>query len=102
MISPTSRPRASKRPGREAGGATHVSQTLFLFPSRDFAMMKQNLTRASAELFRRAPDERFPTLDALLTHCQREKDESADRWLSPVALVPEPTAEGRLGLRANS
>jgi hypothetical protein len=65
-------------------------------------MIKQNLTRASAELFRRAPDERFPTLDALLAHCQREKDESADRWLSPVALVPEPTTEGRLGLRANS
>ena len=29
-------------------------------------MIKQNLTRA--------PDERFPTLDALLTHCRREKD----------------------------
>ena len=29
-------------------------------------MTKQNLTRASGELFRRAPDERFPSLDALL------------------------------------
>ena len=65
-------------------------------------MSKQNLTRASGELFRRAPDERFPSLDALAAHCRREKDESADRWVSPLALVPEPTADGRLGLRADT
>ena len=57
-------------------------------------MSKQHLTRASGELFRRAPDERFPSLDALAAHCRREKDESADHWVSPLALVPEPTADG--------
>ncbi|MEO2090882.1 MAG: DUF932 domain-containing protein, partial [Gemmataceae bacterium] len=65
-------------------------------------MTKQNLTRASGELFRRAPDERFPSLDALLTHCRREKDESADRWVSPSQLVPEATPDRRFGLRAGS
>ena len=65
-------------------------------------MTKQNLTRASGELFRRAPDERFPSLDALAAHCRREKEESADAWVPPVSLVPEPTADGRLGLRANT
>ena len=63
-------------------------------------MTKQTLTRASGELFRRAPDERFPTLDALLAHCRRETDESADRWVSPAHLVPEAAPEGRLALRA--
>lgn len=42
-------------------------------------MTKQTLTRASGELFRRAPDERFPTLNALLAHCRKEKDEFTDR-----------------------
>ncbi len=65
-------------------------------------MTRQTLTRASRELFRRAPDERFPTLDALLALCRREKDESQDRWHPPAALVPEPTPDGRLGLRAGS
>lgn len=65
-------------------------------------MTKQNLTRASGELFRRAPDERFPTLDALRAHCRREKDESADRWHPPSALAPEPTDGGRLAVRAGA
>ena len=65
-------------------------------------MIKQNLTRASGELFRRAPDERFPTLDALRAHCRREKDESTDRWHPPSALAPEPTEGGRLGVRAGA
>jgi hypothetical protein len=63
-------------------------------------VITQNLTRASGELFRRSPDERFPTLDALLAHCRREKDESEDRWHPPRVLTPEPTPDGRLGLRA--
>ena len=64
-------------------------------------MTKQNLTRASGELFRRAPDERFPTLDALHAHCRREKDESADRWHPPSALAPEPR-DGGLAVRAGA
>ena len=62
-------------------------------------MTRQNLTRASRELFRRGPDERFPDLDALLAHCRREKDESSDSWHPPAALAPEPMPDGRLGLR---
>ena len=65
-------------------------------------MTTQTLTRASGELFRRAPDERFPTLDALLAHCRREKDESEDRWHPPRGLAPEPTADGRLGLKVGA
>ncbi len=62
--------------------------------------MTQNLTRARGELFRRKPDERYPTLDALLAHCRQEKDESEDRWQPPRALAPEPTDDGRIGVRA--
>ena len=65
-------------------------------------MTTRHLTRASRELFRRAPDERFPTLDALLAHCRHEADESRDRWHPPAALVPEPTPDGRLRLRAGA
>lgn len=64
-------------------------------------MTTQTLTRASRELFRRAADERFATLDALLAHCRREKDESLDRWHPPKALVPTEVG-GRLGLTAGA
>ena len=65
-------------------------------------MTKQNLARASGELFRRAPDERFPTLAALLNHCQWERDDSADRWHAPSALSPEMTPDGWLAVRAGA
>ena len=65
-------------------------------------MTKQNLTRASGELFRRAPDERFPSLDALLAHCRREKQESEDAWVSPSLLLPETAPDGRLALRSGT
>lgn len=65
-------------------------------------MEKQNLTRASGELFRRSPDERFPDLAALLDHCRREQSESEDRWHPPRSLLPEPTPDGRLGVRAGA
>ena len=42
-----------------------------------------NLTRAHNELFRRTPDEAFPTLPSLWEHCQRQKTQSMDRWLAP-------------------
>ena len=64
-------------------------------------MATQPLTRASRELFRRAPDERFPTVDALLAHCRRERDESVDRWHPPAALVPAE-AGGGLALSAGA
>ena len=42
-----------------------------------------NLSRASAELFKRSPDERFETLDDLHRHCREEKRASEDRWHLP-------------------
>ncbi|MBN9519238.1 DUF932 domain-containing protein [bacterium] len=65
-------------------------------------MTRQNLTRASRELFRRGPDERFPDLDALLAHCRREKEDSTDRWHPPPSLAPDETPDGRLGVRAGT
>ncbi len=65
-------------------------------------MEKQNLTRARGELFRRGDDERFASLQALWEHCQREKEQSLDRWHPPQSLVPRPDAHGRLSLEAGS
>ena len=55
-------------------------------------MQKQNLTQASRELFRRAPDERFASLDELWRHCQDDKDRSTDRWHSPAEIRAAPTS----------
>ena len=60
-------------------------------------MLKQNLTRAHDQLFRRTPDETFPTLQALWERCQAEKERSTDRWRPPQAIRPTPD-EGRLTL----
>ncbi len=46
-----------------------------------------NLTRASQELFSRAPDERFSSLVALAEHCQADREKSADRWHLPQKIV---------------
>jgi hypothetical protein len=42
-----------------------------------------NLTKASEELFRRPPDERYDSLQSLAAFCQRQKEESVDRWHHP-------------------
>jgi hypothetical protein len=47
-----------------------------------------HLTRAHNELFRRGPDEHVSSLEALLSHCAREKERSSDRWELPSALRP--------------
>jgi len=47
-----------------------------------------NLTRASQELFRRSPDERFSSLPALSDFCRQEKQVSSDRWHLPQLLQP--------------
>ena len=39
-----------------------------------------NLTKAHDELYRRGPDETFPTMQALWDHCDRQKEQSTDRW----------------------
>ncbi len=38
------------------------------------------LTRASQQLFKRSPDERFGSLDELHGHCLREKQFSTEHW----------------------
>ena len=48
-----------------------------------------NLTRAHHELFRRTPDEYFPSLTELWQHCQQQKEWSVDRWHPPQSLVPK-------------
>ena len=46
----------------------------------------QNLMRASQELFRRSPDETFPSLAALSAHCRKERDSSNEHWRAPDGL----------------
>lgn len=48
----------------------------------------QSLTRASHELFRRGPDESFPSLQALWEHCSKRKECSVDHWHPPQSLRP--------------
>ena len=54
---------------------------------------KQNLSGAHNELFRRGPDETFASLQELWEHCQREKEQSQDRWRPPQDLRPRPQGE---------
>ncbi len=58
----------------------------------------RNLTRASKELFRRTPDECFPSLGVLADHCRWQKQESAEIWQSPRILGTCPSDDGRLML----
>lgn len=57
----------------------------------------RTLTRSSQELFRRRPDECFPSLDALSAHCQMEKEQSVDRWHPPDAIALQ-SQDDRLSL----
>ena len=45
-----------------------------------------NLTRASRELFRRTPDERFDSFDALLAQCSFQRARSAELW-QPIQMA---------------
>jgi len=58
----------------------------------------QNLVRASAELFRRTPDECFPSLDALSEYCQGQKENSRELWQPPGSFEVLPTVAGQLRL----
>ena len=58
----------------------------------------QNLTRAHDELFRRTPDETFPTLQALWEHCQR-REGAVHRPLAPAAGLRPVADGGRLDAR---
>ena len=58
-----------------------------------------HLTRAHKELFRRTPDEHFPSLAALSAHCHAQREQSVDRWELPQALQPAATSDLlRLGI----
>lgn len=57
------------------------------------------LTRASTELFKRNPDERFETLGDLHRHCREEKRASEDRWHLPQKVELQPL-ENAIGLAA--
>lgn len=56
-------------------------------------MDKQNLTRASRELFRRSPDECFESLSALSDYCRAKRHESLDVWQAPVQIFPDLIGE---------
>ena len=56
----------------------------------------QNLTAASAELFRRSPDEVFESLTSLHQHCASRRAGSLDRWHPPNELRAR-AGEGGLG-----
>ena len=58
----------------------------------------QNLTKASQELFRRTPDETYPSLQALVDHCRQQREASRDHWLSPASLWAKPISTDRLVL----
>ena len=64
-------------------------------------MDKQNLTRASRELFRRAPDECFDSLAALSDFCRAKRAESVDTWHAPAQLVPDLVGE-QFGVKVGS
>jgi hypothetical protein len=53
-----------------------------------------NLTKASRELFRRTPDERFQSFDALLAHCHERRERSTEHWQISQNLRIEQTANG--------
>ena len=59
------------------------------------------LTHAHKELFRRTPDERFDSLKSLIQHCQRQKNESIDRWHPPQSIVPYPN-DSRLSMEVGN
>jgi hypothetical protein len=46
------------------------------------------LTRASDELFKRKPDECFPSMAELTRHCQQQKDDAVEKWVSPSEVRP--------------
>ena len=45
-----------------------------------------NLTKAHDELYRRAPDETFGSMQSLWDHCYRQRERSTDRWHAPSVL----------------
>ncbi|MCC7086547.1 MAG: DUF932 domain-containing protein [Pirellulales bacterium] len=59
-----------------------------------------NLTRASRELFRRTPDETFPSLEVFQKHFQWQREQSLEIWQPPRTLSARPAGGERLMLDA--
>ena len=59
-----------------------------------------NLTRASKELFRRTPDECYPSLSVLSRHCQYQQEQAREIWQPPTSLWARPVSTDRLGMTA--
>jgi hypothetical protein len=59
-----------------------------------------NLMRASHELFRRTPDETFPSLEIFQKHFQWQKEQSTEIWQPPRAIHARPVAGQRLMIDA--
>lgn len=60
-------------------------------------MVKQVLTRANRELFRRPADESFGNFSDLYNHCRQMDEQSTERWIQPSELTPVPS-EGSLAI----
>ena len=60
------------------------------------------LTLAHRELYRRAPDERFPSLDALLDFSREQQRQSRDLWKPPGQLQVGEDDFGQVQLRTGS
>jgi len=60
------------------------------------------LTLAHRELYRRAPDERFPSIDALIDYCREQQRESRDLWKTPAQLQFAEDDLGKVHLRTGS
>ena len=59
-----------------------------------------NLMRASRELFRRTPDETYPSLETLVQHCRNQRETSHDHWVAPSGLWTRPVGPENLLLGA--
>ena len=59
-----------------------------------------NLVRAASELFRRTPDETFPSLEVFQKHFQWQKEQSTEIWQPPRAIHARPVAGQRLMIDA--
>ncbi len=57
-----------------------------------------NLVKASHELFRRKPDERFESLDSLISHCESRREGARELW-QPNNTVSVVTNEGSQSLQ---
>ena len=60
------------------------------------------LMMAHRELYKRSPDERFPSLDGLIDYCREQQRESRDLWKPPGELQVAEDDFGQVQLRTGS